>query len=169
MTIDPGSQGQASGENDKSRDLALMRAALGLARRGLGNVWPNPAVGCVIVKDGRVVGRGWTQPGGRPHSETEALARAGAAAKGAAAYVSLEPCAHHGKTPPCAEALIAAGLARVVVALEDPDPRVAGRGIARLREAGIAVEAGLCEAEATELNAGFLMRVGSGRPLVTLK
>jgi diaminohydroxyphosphoribosylaminopyrimidine deaminase/5-amino-6-(5-phosphoribosylamino)uracil reductase len=146
-----------------------MRAALGLARRGLGNVWPNPAVGCVIVKDGRVVGRGWTQPGGRPHAETEALARAGDAAQGATAYVTLEPCAHHGKTPPCAEALVAAGLARVVVALDDPDPRVAGRGLARLREAGIAVETGLCEAEAAELNAGFLMRVGSGRPLVTLK
>ena len=146
-----------------------MRTALGLARRGLGNVRPNPAVGCVIVKDGRVVGRGWTQPGGRPHAETEALGRAGATARGATTYVTLEPCAHHGRTPPCAEALVAAGLARVVVALEDPDPRVAGRGFARLREAGIAVEAGLCEAEATELNAGFLMRIAAGRPLVTLK
>src|SRR5436305_8732634 len=99
-------------------DTALMGSALGLARRGLGNVWPNPPVGCVIVRDGRAVGRGWTQPGGRPHAETEALARAGAAAKGGTAYVSLEPCAHHGKTPPCAEALIAAGVARVVVALD---------------------------------------------------
>jgi diaminohydroxyphosphoribosylaminopyrimidine deaminase/5-amino-6-(5-phosphoribosylamino)uracil reductase len=169
MTIDAGSQGKASGEIDKGRDLALMRGALGLARRGLGNVWPNPAVGCVIVKDGRVVGRGWTQPGGRPHAETEALARAGAAANGATAYVSLEPCAHHGKTPPCAEALVAAGLARVVVAMQDPDARVAGAGIARLRQAGIAVETGICEAEAAELNAGFLKRVTAGRPLVTLK
>jgi diaminohydroxyphosphoribosylaminopyrimidine deaminase/5-amino-6-(5-phosphoribosylamino)uracil reductase len=146
-----------------------MRAALGLARRGLGKVWPNPAVGCVIVKDGQVVGRGWTQPGGRPHAEAEALARAGAAAKGATAYVSLEPCSHHGRTPPCAEALIAAGIARVVAALEDPDPRVAGSGFARLREAEIAVDIGLCAAEAAELNAGFLCRVTHGRPLVTLK
>jgi diaminohydroxyphosphoribosylaminopyrimidine deaminase/5-amino-6-(5-phosphoribosylamino)uracil reductase len=151
------------------RDLALMRAALGLARRGLGNVWPNPAVGCVVVKEGRVVGRGWTQPGGRPHAEIEALARAGSAANGATAYVTLEPCAHFGKTPPCADALIAAGLRRVVVALGDTDPRVAGGGLARLREAGIAVETGLCAAEAAELNAGFLLRVASGRPLVTLK
>src|SRR5690348_2804612 len=96
-------------------DLHWMRAALGLSRRGLGNVWPNPAVGCVIVKDGRVVGRGWTQKGGRPHAETEALARAGAAARGATAYVTLEPCCHHGKTPPCSKALLDAGIGRVVV------------------------------------------------------
>ncbi len=146
-----------------------MRAALALACRGLGNVWPNPAVGCVIVKDGRVVGRGWTQPGGRPHGETEALARAGPAAHGATAYVTLEPCCHWGRTPPCADALIAAGLRRVVVALEDPDPRVAGGGLARLRAAGLAVEAGLCAAEAAEVNAGFLHRLRLGRPLVTLK
>jgi diaminohydroxyphosphoribosylaminopyrimidine deaminase / 5-amino-6-(5-phosphoribosylamino)uracil reductase len=146
-----------------------MRAALALARRGLGNTWPNPAVGCVIVKEGRVVGRGWTRPGGRPHAETEALARAGKAAQAATAYVSLEPCSHHGKTPPCAEALIAAGVARVVAAVEDPDPRVSGAGIARLREAGAAVETGLCAAEASELNAGFFCRVKHGRPLVTLK
>ncbi len=146
-----------------------MRAALGLARRGLGQVWPNPAVGCVIVKDGRVVSRGWTQKGGRPHAETEALARAGAATRGAAAYVSLEPCSHHGKTPPCADALIAAGIGRVVAAIEDPDQRVSGAGIAKLRKAGIAVETGLCAEEATELNAGFLCRVKHGRPLVTLK
>ena len=146
-----------------------MRGALSLARRGLGNVWPNPAVGCVIVRDGRVVGRGWTQPGGRPHAEAEALARAGEGARGATAYVTLEPCCHWGKTPPCADALIAAGVRRVVVAVEDPDPRVAGGGIARLREAGLAVETGLCEAEAAELNAGFFMRVRLGRPLVTLK
>jgi diaminohydroxyphosphoribosylaminopyrimidine deaminase/5-amino-6-(5-phosphoribosylamino)uracil reductase len=146
-----------------------MQAALALARRGLGNVWPNPAVGCVIVKDGVVVGRGWTQPGGRPHAETEALARAGTAAHGGTAYVTLEPCSHWGKTPPCADALIAAGIGRVVAAVEDPDPRVAGSGLARLRAAGIAVESGLCAGEASDINAGFFQRVRSGRPLVTLK
>jgi diaminohydroxyphosphoribosylaminopyrimidine deaminase / 5-amino-6-(5-phosphoribosylamino)uracil reductase len=150
-------------------DTAHMRAAIALARRGLGEVWPNPAVGCVVVKEGRVVGRGWTQPGGRPHGETEALARSGAAARGATAYVSLEPCCHWGKTPPCTDALIAAGVARVVVPIEDPDPRVSGQGIARLRDAGIVVETGLCATEAAELNAGFLMRMREGRPLVTLK
>jgi diaminohydroxyphosphoribosylaminopyrimidine deaminase/5-amino-6-(5-phosphoribosylamino)uracil reductase len=146
-----------------------MRAALALARRGLGATWPNPSVGCVLVGDGRIVGRGWTQPGGRPHAETEALGRAGTAARGAAAYVSLEPCSHHGKTPPCADALIAAGVARVVVAVEDPDPRVSGRGLARLRDAGVAVESGVCTGEAAELNAGFFSRVQRSRPLVTLK
>ncbi|MBL0932162.1 MAG: bifunctional diaminohydroxyphosphoribosylaminopyrimidine deaminase/5-amino-6-(5-phosphoribosylamino)uracil reductase RibD [Alphaproteobacteria bacterium] len=146
-----------------------MDAALALARRGLGNTWPNPAVGCVIVKDGIVVGRGWTQAGGRPHAETEALARAGSAAKGATVYVTLEPCSHHGKTPPCADALIAAQVARVVVATGDPDTRVDGRGIAMLRAAGIAVEQGLCKAEADALNAGFFKRVREGKPLVTLK
>src|SRR6266446_10031677 len=149
-------------------DVGHMRAAIALARRGLGDVWPNPAVGCVIVRNGRVVGRGWTQPGGRPHGETEALGRAGAASRGATAYVTLEPCCHWGKTPPCADALIAAGLRRVVIALEDPDPRVAGTGIEALRKAGLAVEIGLCAAEAAELNAGFLQRVRFGRPLVTL-
>jgi diaminohydroxyphosphoribosylaminopyrimidine deaminase/5-amino-6-(5-phosphoribosylamino)uracil reductase len=146
-----------------------MRAALALAARGLGRVWPNPAVGCVIVRDGAVVGRGWTQPGGRPHAETEALARAGDAARGATAYVSLEPCAHTGKTPPCAEALVAAGIARAAVAVEDPDPRVSGRGIARVRAAGIRVDVGACAAEAAEVNAGFFLRVAEGRPLVGLK
>jgi diaminohydroxyphosphoribosylaminopyrimidine deaminase / 5-amino-6-(5-phosphoribosylamino)uracil reductase len=150
-------------------DRNAMRAALGLARRGLGTVWPNPAVGCVIVNDGRVVGRGWTQPGGRPHGETEALRRAGEAARGATAYVSLEPCCHWGKTPPCVDALIAAGLRRVVVALEDPDPRVAGQGIERLRAAGLEVETGLCAEEGAEINAGFFCRLRLGRPLVTLK
>jgi diaminohydroxyphosphoribosylaminopyrimidine deaminase/5-amino-6-(5-phosphoribosylamino)uracil reductase len=151
------------------KDLSHMRAALGLARRGRGEVWPNPAVGCVIVNEGRVVGRGWTQKGGRPHAEAEALVRAGAAAKGATAYVSLEPCSHQGRGPPCADALIAAGIARVVAAIEDPDPRVAGSGLARLRAAGLAVETGLCAAEAAEVNAGFLCRLREGRPLVTLK
>lgn len=146
-----------------------MQAALGLARRGLGRVWPNPAVGCVLVADGAVVGRGWTQPGGRPHAETEALRRAGAQARGATAYVSLEPCSHWGRTSPCADALIAAGIARLVAAIEDPDPRVCGAGIARLRAAGIVVETGLLAAAAREINAGFLSRIGAGRPLVTLK
>ena len=154
---------------DRRIDLCRMRAALALARRGLGAVWPNPAVGCVIADAGQVVGRGWTQPGGRPHAETEALRRAGAGARGAAAYVSLEPCSHWGRTPPCAEALIEAGVRRVVVAIEDPDPRVAGSGIARLRAAGLAVETGLCAEEAAEINAGFLIRQRLGRPLVTLK
>jgi diaminohydroxyphosphoribosylaminopyrimidine deaminase/5-amino-6-(5-phosphoribosylamino)uracil reductase len=147
-----------------------MRAALALAGRGLGIVWPNPAVGCVLVAaDGRVVGRGWTQPGGRPHAETEALARAGEAARGATAYVTLEPCAHHGKTPPCADALVEAGVARVVVATEDPDPRVKGGGLKRLRDAGIEVECGLMREEAEALNAGYMARQREGRPLVTLK
>lgn len=146
-----------------------MRAALSLAARGLGRVWPNPAVGCVIVNNGAVVGRGWTQAGGRPHAETEALARAGEAARGATAYVTLEPCGHHGRTPPCADALVAAGIARVVSALGDPDPRVDGSGYATLRKAGVAVETGVLEAEAAALNAGFLLRVREGRPLVTLK
>ncbi len=146
-----------------------MRAALALARRGLGTVWPNPAVGCIIVDRGRVVGRGWTQPGGRPHGETEALRRAGQAARSATAYVGLEPCCHWGHTPPCAGALIAAGIRRVVVALEDPDPRVAGEGVRRLRAAGLDVETGLCETEAAEINAGFFCRLRNGRPLVTLK
>ncbi|HEV2100595.1 MAG TPA: bifunctional diaminohydroxyphosphoribosylaminopyrimidine deaminase/5-amino-6-(5-phosphoribosylamino)uracil reductase RibD [Stellaceae bacterium] len=146
-----------------------MQMALALGRRGLGAVWPNPAVGCVIVNEGRVVGRGWTRPGGRPHAETEALARAGSAARGGAAYVSLEPCCHWGRTPPCSDALIDAGIARVVVAIEDPDPRVAGKGIGRLRAAGLTVEVGLDAAEAAEINAGFLSRITLGRPLVTLK
>ncbi len=146
-----------------------MRAALALAARGLGRVWPNPAVGCVLVREGVVVGRGWTQPGGRPHAETEALGRAGEAARGATAYVSLEPCAHIGKTPPCADALIAAGIGRAVAAVEDPDPRVSGRGIAMLRAAGIRVDTGPCAEEAADLNAGFFLRIKQGRPLVSLK
>ncbi|MFQ5957769.1 MAG: bifunctional diaminohydroxyphosphoribosylaminopyrimidine deaminase/5-amino-6-(5-phosphoribosylamino)uracil reductase RibD [Alphaproteobacteria bacterium] len=146
-----------------------MKAALCLARRGLGSVAPNPAVGCVVVREGCVVGRGWTRPGGRPHGEAEALRRAGKAARGATAYVSLEPCAHHGATPPCADALAEAGIARVVVAVEDPDPQVQGRGIARLRDAGAAVVCGVCEQEAAALNAGFFLRVSQGRPLIALK
>ena len=146
-----------------------MAHALRIAARGLGHVWPNPAVGCVIVKDDVIVGRGWTAPGGRPHAETMALAQAGAAARGATAYVTLEPCAHHGQTPPCAKALIAAGVARVVTALTDPDPRVAGKGHAMLRAAGIDVTEGVAAGQATCLNAGFLKRVTRGLPFVTLK
>ena len=151
-------------------DHRFMRLALGLAARGLGRVWPNPAVGCVIVSpDGRVLGRGATAPGGRPHAEPQALAAAGTAARGATAYVSLEPCAHHGRTPPCAMALVAAGVGRVVSALQDPDPRVAGGGHAILRAAGIDVTTGICTAEAADLNRGFLLRVTTGRPMLTLK
>ncbi|MGQ0677800.1 MAG: bifunctional diaminohydroxyphosphoribosylaminopyrimidine deaminase/5-amino-6-(5-phosphoribosylamino)uracil reductase RibD [Rhodospirillales bacterium] len=150
-------------------DRRLMRGALALARRGLGRVWPNPAVGCVIVKDGAVAGRGWTQPGGRPHAETEALKRAASASRGATVYVTLEPCSHRGQTPPCADALIAAEVARVVAAVEDPDPRVSGEGLAALRRAGIAVDAGLCAEEAREVNLGFFTRVALGRPMATLK
>lgn len=150
-------------------DRQHMAHALGLARRGLGRVWPNPAVGCVLVNGGRIVGRGWTQAGGRPHAETVALAAAGSAAQGATAYVTLEPCAHHGQTPPCAAALISAGVARVVSALADPDPRVAGRGHAMLRAAGISVETGLMSAEAAALQQGFLNRIRLGRPMLTLK
>lgn len=150
-------------------DDRFMALALSLGRRGQGRVWPNPAVGCVILRDGQIVGRGWTQPGGRPHAETHALAQAGAAARGATAYVTLEPCAHHGQTPPCAQALIQAGIARVVVAVADSDPRVDGKGIAMLRAAGIEVSLGTGAAEALRDHAGFFARLELGRPLVTLK
>jgi diaminohydroxyphosphoribosylaminopyrimidine deaminase/5-amino-6-(5-phosphoribosylamino)uracil reductase len=150
-------------------DLSHMHAALALARRGLGTTWPNPSVGCVVVRDGRVVGRACTAPGGRPHAEPLALAMAGEAARGATVYVTLEPCCHHGRTPPCTEALIAAGVTRVVIASRDVDPRVNGAGAARLRAAGIAVEEGVLAAEADEVNAGFFKRLRDGRPLVTLK
>lgn len=150
-------------------DIRHMAHALRLGRRGQGLCWPNPAVGCVIVKRDRILGRGWTQPGGRPHAETEALAMAGLAARGATAYVTLEPCAHHGRTPPCAEALIAAGIARVVAPLEDSDPRVSGRGFAMLRAAGIEVTTGVLAAEAARDHAGFFLRQTEGRPFLTLK
>ncbi len=150
-------------------DLAHMGAALALAGRGLGATWPNPSVGCVLVRDGRVVGRGTTAPGGRPHAEVVALAQAGDAARGATAYVSLEPCSHHGRTPPCADALISAGIARVVIATSDPDPRVNGGGAARLRAAGVEVREGVLAEAGQEMIAGFAMRVRAGRPLVTLK
>lgn len=146
-----------------------MRLALSLGRRGLGNTWPNPAVGCVIVRDGRIVGRGWTAPGGRPHAEPQALAQAGAQARGATAYVTLEPCSHHGQTPPCAQALIDAGVARVVSPLTDNDPRVNGQGFGMLRAAGIEVQTGLLADEAMRDNAGFFQRNEIGRPWLTLK
>ncbi len=147
----------------------MMRAALALARRSLGRTWPNPAVGCVIVRDGRVIARGRTRDGGRPHAEADALAQAGEAARGATVYVTLEPCSHHGKSPPCADALVKAGVSHVISAIEDPDPRVKGQGHARLTAAGIAVEVGEGAKEAAEINAGFLTRVREGRPLFHLK
>jgi len=151
-----------------------MQNALALARRGLGTTWPNPAVGCVIVREGEaggpvVVGRGWTQPGGRPHAETEALARAGERAQGATAYVTLEPCSHHGKTPPCAGALIDAGIGRAVIAITDPDVRVSGNGIEMLRQAGVDVGIGFCEDEAFEVNRGYFLRQRANRPFFSLK
>lgn len=146
-----------------------MLAAVALARRALGRVWPNPAVGCVVVRDGVVAVRAHTGEGGRPHAEAAALERLGGRAEGATVYATLEPCSHHGRTPPCVEALIAAGVVRVVVAAGDPDPRVDGRGIAALRGAGIDVEAGVCVDEAEDLLAGYFMRVRAGRPLVALK
>lgn len=144
-----------------------MGMALSLGRRGHGRVWPNPNVGCVIVRGGRIIGRGWTADGGRPHAETQALQ--GINASGATAYVTLEPCAHHGETPPCAEALIAAKVVRVVIGTGDPDPRVAGKGIALLRSVGIEVVCGVSETEARADLAGFLLRVTENRPFVTLK
>ena len=146
-----------------------MALALTLGRRGLGNAWPNPAVGAVVVKDGIVIGRGWTQPGGRPHAEVEALRRAGEAARGATLYATLEPCSHHGKTPPCVDAIVAAGIARVVSALEDPNPKVAGEGHARLRAHGVTVDVGLGAEQALRGHAGHFRRVREGRPHVTLK
>jgi diaminohydroxyphosphoribosylaminopyrimidine deaminase/5-amino-6-(5-phosphoribosylamino)uracil reductase len=150
-------------------DRRWMDYALRLGRRALGNSGENPNVGAVIVKDGRLAGVGWTREGGRPHAETEALAMAGEMAKGATAYVTLEPCAHHGRTPPCAAAMVAAGVSRVVAALGDPDPRVLGRGFAMLREGGVAVVVGEGAAEARHDMAGFLTRVIEKRPYVILK
>src|SRR4051794_18901134 len=149
---------------DPEADRAHMAAALSVARRGLGNTWPNPAVGCVLVRRRRGGGRGWAQPRGRPHAETEALARAGEQARGATAYVTLEPCSHWGRTPPCCDALIQAGVARVVCASPDPNPRVAGAGIERLRAAGIHVESGVLEAEAICLNEAVFHFHTAGTP-----
>ncbi|WP_271202004.1 bifunctional diaminohydroxyphosphoribosylaminopyrimidine deaminase/5-amino-6-(5-phosphoribosylamino)uracil reductase RibD [Methylopila turkensis] len=156
-----------------SEDARWMEVAVALGRRGLGRTAPNPPVGAVLVAPGLsggfVVGRGWTQPGGRPHAESRALAWAGEAARGATLYVTLEPCSHYGRTPPCADGLIEAGVARVVAAMADPDPRVNGRGIARLRESGVLVSVGVGAADAARLNAGHVARVALGRPHVTLK
>jgi diaminohydroxyphosphoribosylaminopyrimidine deaminase / 5-amino-6-(5-phosphoribosylamino)uracil reductase len=154
---------------ERDIDRRFMELALILGRRGLGRTWPNPAVGAVVVKDGVIVGRGWTQPGGRPHAEPVALAQAGEAARGATLYVTLEPCSHFGKSPPCADAVISAGISRVVAAVEDPNPEVAGQGHARLRAAGIAVDVGLCAAEAAYAHAGHFRRIRDGRPHVILK
>src|ERR1700760_4627234 len=153
----------------KESDRRYMQLALALGRRGLGRTWPNPAVGAVVVKDGVIVGRGWTQPGGRPHAEPEALRRAGEAARGATLYVTLEPCSHFGKSPPCADAVIAAGISRVVSAVEDPNPEVAGQGHARLRAAGVTVDIGLGAQEAARDHAGHFRRVRDKRPHVILK
>jgi len=152
-------------------DQNMMGIALTLARRGLGTAAPNPSVGAVIAdaSTGELIARGMTQPGGRPHAETEALRRAGARARGATLYVTLEPCAHTGQTPPCADAVIAAGFARVVVGIEDPDPRTQGQGVERLRAAGIAVETGLAADEARLVTLGHILRVTAGRPFVQLK
>jgi len=154
---------------DPAQDQRFMALAFALGRRSLGRAWPNPAVGAVVVKDGVIIGRGWTQAGGRPHAETEALRRAGKAARGATMYVTLEPCSHQGKTPPCADAIIRAGIARVVSALEDPNPDVAGQGHERLRARGIAVEIGLSAEEARRAHVGHFRRVREGRPEVLLK
>jgi diaminohydroxyphosphoribosylaminopyrimidine deaminase/5-amino-6-(5-phosphoribosylamino)uracil reductase len=168
-----GPDAMAFSPHDERFDERFMDLALTLGRRGLGNAWPNPAVGAVVVGEAGdvpvIVGRGWTQPGGRPHAEVEALVRAGTRARGATLYVTLEPCSHHGHTPPCADAIVAAGITRVVSAVEDPNPEVAGEGHARLRAHGIAVEVGLREAEARRAHAGHFRRVRDGRPHVTLK
>ncbi|MEE2954866.1 MAG: bifunctional diaminohydroxyphosphoribosylaminopyrimidine deaminase/5-amino-6-(5-phosphoribosylamino)uracil reductase RibD [Pseudomonadota bacterium] len=148
---------------------AFMQIALNLAGRGLGRTWPNPSVGCVIVANGKIVGRGWTQPGGQPHAEVEALRRAGSQTNGATAYVTLEPCVHQGRTPPCTEALINSGIKKVMISLHDPDPRVNGRGIKALQNAGIKTEIGLCSEEAKKVTAGFLQRVYNSKPFITLK
>jgi diaminohydroxyphosphoribosylaminopyrimidine deaminase/5-amino-6-(5-phosphoribosylamino)uracil reductase len=153
----------------KATDLRFMQLALTLGRRGQGRTWPNPAVGAVIVKDGVIIGRGWTQPGGRPHAEPVALAQAGEATRGATLYVTLEPCSHFGKSPPCADAIVAAGIARVVAAIEDPNPDVAGQGHARLRAAGIRVDVGLCAEQAARDHAGHFRRIRDKRPHVVLK
>ena len=152
-------------------DTRMMANALGVAARGLGRTAPNPSVGAVIVDEatGEVISRGWTQPGGRPHAETEAIRRAGDRARGATIYVTLEPCSHYGKTPPCAEAIIAAGIKRAVCAILDPDPRVSGRGMRMLRTSGIEVKRGVLPNEAHRLTRGHILRVTERRPLVQIK
>jgi diaminohydroxyphosphoribosylaminopyrimidine deaminase / 5-amino-6-(5-phosphoribosylamino)uracil reductase len=150
-------------------DAAYMARALELARKGVYSTHPNPRVGCVIVRDGEVVGEGWHVRAGEPHAEVHALRQAGEKARGATAYVTLEPCSHHGRTPPCADALVNAGVARVVAAMQDPNPDVAGRGLLRLMSAGIAVQSGVLESEARALNKGFLKRMEHGLPYVRVK
>nr|MBO2512009.1 bifunctional diaminohydroxyphosphoribosylaminopyrimidine deaminase/5-amino-6-(5-phosphoribosylamino)uracil reductase RibD [Gammaproteobacteria bacterium] len=152
-----------------SLDARYMARALELARRGLYSTHPNPRVGCVLVRDGQVVGEGWHVRAGEPHAEVHALRQAGDRARGATAYVTLEPCSHHGRTPPCAEALVDAGVARVVAAMQDPNPQVSGRGLLRLAEAGIAVHSGVLEREARDLNLGFIKRMETGLPYVRVK
>jgi diaminohydroxyphosphoribosylaminopyrimidine deaminase/5-amino-6-(5-phosphoribosylamino)uracil reductase len=175
MTIDgtPGARRPANVTHDAGEDARFMSLAFALGRRGLGRTWPNPAVGAVILRHEHdqavIVGRGWTQPGGRPHAEVEALRRAGEAARGATLYVTLEPCSHHGRSPPCADAIIAAGITRLVSALEDPNSKVAGEGHARLRAAGIAVDVGVGAEDARRAHAGHIRRVREGRPHVILK
>lgn len=159
----------AASSSERERDEAFMAAALALGRREIGATAPNPAVGALLVQDGVIVGRGWTRAGGRPHAETGALREAGELARGATLYVTLEPCSHYGATPPCAVSIIAAGVARVVSALHDPDSRVAGRGHAMLRAAGVAVTTGILEEEARRANLGHVLRVTAGRPAITLK
>ncbi len=150
-------------------DVHYMARALELARKGHYSTHPNPRVGCVIVRDGQIVGEGWHERAGEPHAEVHALRAAGELARGATAYVTLEPCSHHGRTPPCADALVNAGLARVVAAMQDPNPEVAGRGLQRLQQAGIATESGVLENEARLLNQGFLKRMEHGLPFVRVK
>lgn len=150
-------------------DRRFMQAALAYGRRHLGQTAPNPSVGALVVRDGVIVGRGATRPGGRPHAETVAIADAGELARGATLYVTLEPCSHHGRTPPCADAIVRAGLARVVSAIDDPDPRVSGQGHARIRAAGIELVTHVCAAEARRANLGHITRTREGRPMVTLK
>lgn len=161
----------ATADTRDAADHGFMQIALRMARRGLGTTAPNPSVGAVVVDPatGEVIARGWTQPGGRPHAETEALRRAGTRARGATMYVTLEPCSHYGKTPPCARAIIEAGVSRVVVGILDPDPRVAGRGIDMLRAAGIEVRRGVCAAEADRITRGHILRVTERRPLIQIK
>jgi diaminohydroxyphosphoribosylaminopyrimidine deaminase/5-amino-6-(5-phosphoribosylamino)uracil reductase len=154
---------------DSAADDKFMARALQLAQRGLYTATPNPRVGCVIVRDGAVVGEGWHERAGGPHAEISALQAAGPRARGATAYVSLEPCHHHGRTPPCDEALVAAGVARVVAAMRDPDPRTAGQGMERIKRAGIEVATGVLEDEAREINIGFVSRLTRGRPWTRMK
>ena len=155
--------------NPQSQDQVWMRCAIALAQKGQYATRPNPNVGCVIVKDGQMIGEGFHPQAGQPHAEVFALRQAGEAARGATAYVTLEPCAHYGRTPPCAKGLVEAGVKKVVVACTDPNPLVAGKGIDILRQAGVEVEVGICEEEAKQLNKGFLKAMATGMPYVRLK